>query len=262
MLRFIYHPNIYYRTLIILMPNMQIYFNVLMKILVSLLMIVIAFFPYTLREIVKLTLLFYLETFLIGGSIMAIFYLNHKDLSNVNGVLLLNRMSQIYLILGSIIGVFFVKIAFDYVDSYFFQDNFIVDIEVFLDDKHQTIKTLIDTGNNLKDPLTNAPVIVAYFRPLKGILSENLYNRLLMAKTYEEFSREILNSEYKNRIRLIPYNAIGINNGLIVGIKIDKILVKKDKKLKKIEDVILAFYHLPLSQDSFFDALGFPEIIK
>ncbi|WDU84114.1 sigma-E processing peptidase SpoIIGA [Caloramator sp. Dgby_cultured_2] len=105
--------------LVILMPSMEIYLNLSMKILVSLLMIVIAFLPYTFREVIKLVLLFYLETFLIGGSIMAIFYLTHGDLNNINGVILLNRMSQIYLIIGSLLGIVFSKIAFDYIDSYF-----------------------------------------------------------------------------------------------------------------------------------------------
>ncbi|MCX7902976.1 MAG: sigma-E processing peptidase SpoIIGA [Caloramator sp.] len=248
--------------LIILMPNMGIYLNLSMKILVSLLMIVIAFLPYTFREVIKLVLLFYLETFLIGGSIMAIFYLTHGDLNNINGVILLNRISQIYLIIGSLLGIIFTKIAFDYIDSYFFENNFIVDLEIFLDKKHQNVKALIDTGNNLKDPLSGEPVIVVYYKALKDLLPNDLYYNLNHSKNYDEFVKHILNSELKNRIRVIPYNAIGISNGLITGIKIDKLIVKKEGHLKVIEDVIMSFYYLPLSQEGTFDALAFPEIIK
>jgi len=248
--------------LVILMPNMEIYLNLSMKILVSLLMIVIAFLPYTFREVIKLVLLFYLETFLIGGSIMAIFYLTHGDLNNINGVILLNRISQIYLIIGSLLGIIFSKIAFDYIDSYFFDNNFIVDLEIFLDKKHQNIKALIDTGNNLKDPLSGAPVIVVYYKALKDLLPNDLYHNLNLSKNYEGFVKCILNSEFKNRIRIIPYNAIGISNGLITGIKIDKLIVKKEGHLKVLEDVIMTFYHLPLSQEGAFDALAFPEIIR
>jgi stage II sporulation protein GA (sporulation sigma-E factor processing peptidase) len=248
--------------LVILMPSMEIYLNLSMKILVSLLMIVIAFLPYTFREVIKLVLLFYLETFLIGGSIMAIFYLTHGDLNNINGVILLNRMSQIYLIIGSLLGIIFSKIAFDYIDSYFFDNNFIVDLEIFLDKKHQNIKALIDTGNNLKDPLSGDPVIVVYYKALKDLLPNDLYQNLNLSKSYEDFVKCILNSKYKNRIRVIPYNAIGISNGLITGIKIDKLIVKKEGHLKVLEDVIMTFYHLPLSQEGIFDALAFPEIIR
>lgn len=248
--------------LIILMPNMEIYLNLSMKILVSLLMIVIAFLPYTFREVIKLVLLFYLETFLIGGSIMAIFFLTHGDLNNINGVILLNRISQIYLIIGSLLGIIFAKIAFDYIDSYFFDNNFIVDLEIFLDKKHQNIKALIDTGNNLKDPLSGDPVIVVYYKALKNLLPNDLYYNLNQSKSYDDFVKYILNSQFKNRIRVIPYNAIGISNGLITGIKIDKLIVKKEGHLKVLEDVIMTFYHLPLSQEGLFDALAFPEIIK
>lgn len=248
--------------LVILMPSMEVYLNLSMKILVSLLMIVIAFLPYTFREVIKLVLLFYLETFLIGGSIMAIFYLTHGDLNNINGVILLNRMSQIYLIIGSLLGIIFSKIAFDYIDSYFFENNFIVDLEIFLDKKHQNIKALIDTGNNLKDPLSGDPVIVVYYKALKDLLPNDLYQNLNLSKSYEDFVKCILNSKYKNRIRVIPYNAIGISNGLITGIKIDKLIVKKEGHLKVLEDVIMTFYHLPLSQEGIFDALAFPEIIR
>lgn len=248
--------------LVILMPSMEVYLNLSMKILVSLLMIVIAFLPYTFREVIKLVLLFYLETFLIGGSIMAIFYLTHGDLNNINGVILLNRMSQIYLIIGSLLGIIFSKIAFDYIDSYFFENNFIVDLEIFLDKKHQNIKALIDTGNNLKDPISGDPVIVVYYKALKDLLPNDLYQNLNISKSYEDFVKCILNSKYKNRIRVIPYNAIGISNGLITGIKIDKLIVKKEGHLKVLEDIIMTFYHLPLSQEGIFDALAFPEIIR
>ncbi|KRQ86578.1 Sporulation factor SpoIIGA [Caloramator mitchellensis] len=247
---------------IILIPNMEIYLNITIKILVSLLMIVIAFFPYTIREMLKLILLFYLETFLIGGSIMAIFYLANRDLSNVNGIMLLNRISQIYLLLGSIIGIIFVKIGFDFIDGYFLKGKMLAELEVFLDNKHCSLKALIDTGNSLRDPLTNLPVIVTFLDAIEAILPETTFRKMKSSKSYDEIIEALINSELKQRVRLIPYKALGIDNGLIAAIRTDKIIVAKEKKFSKIDDCILAIYNLPLSENGEFDALAFPEIIR
>jgi stage II sporulation protein GA (sporulation sigma-E factor processing peptidase) len=111
------------------------------------------------------------------------------------------------------------------------------DINIFINNKSIKIKSLIDTGNNLKDPINGSPVIVVENNIIKGILPENI----------------------ENRIRIIPFKAIGLENGILKGYRVDKIEILEKKIVKT--DVVIAICDFALSKSGEYYALMNPALL-
>ena len=81
---------------------------------------------------------------------------------------------------------------------------------------------MIDTGNLLKDPITNSPVIIIEKNKLSNILpKEILENSEKIINGKYEFSDE--NLKYASKFRVLPFSSLGKQNGMLLGFKVDKI---------------------------------------
>jgi stage II sporulation protein GA (sporulation sigma-E factor processing peptidase) len=99
-------------------------------------------------------------------------------------------------------------------------------------DKRCSCKALLDSGNLLKDPMSNNDVVIVKSSALKDVLPEALinydYENIDMMKAEELIN--LLDDEISSRIRLIPYKHAGSSKGsIILGLKADYIEVDENK---------------------------------
>lgn len=90
-----------------------------------------------------------------------------------------------------------------------------------LEEREITLRALVDTGNALKDPITNEPVFVldwqAAARLLPGVaLSEQDFAR--PPELLQRLSRE----KPSIRLRLIPYRAVGVRQGMLLAVRCER----------------------------------------
>lgn len=247
---------------VVFFPDLHIFYSFLMKLLVSMVMIAIAFTPYSFRRFLKLILLFYLETFIIGGCIIAVFYIINGDINAAYGSLLINSISSSYLIIGSIISIIFVKLGFDYFENYYKTENNKIKLDVYMNKRKCSITALVDTGNALKDPITNIPVIIAYVKAIADIFPDNVKKNIIEEENYESVIKDIINSSLKTRIRIIPYKTIGNDDGILYGIVVDMIVTRAKPNSMILKNPVLALYNKPISSENDYQALAYPEILK
>ena len=89
-----------------------IYSNFFMKILLSIIMVYIAFNPQNYKKMLKTILLFYLTSFVMGGCALALLYIiNPQNINFENGVLIGTYPLKVTIIAG-IIGFIVIQIAF------------------------------------------------------------------------------------------------------------------------------------------------------
>jgi len=249
--------------LVVFLPDLRVLYSLIMKLLVSVLMIVIAFSPYKFSRFLKLFIIFYLEAFILGGCIIAIIYLSNYDIEFTNNVFVTgNSFIRNFIIVGSIVGILLVKIGFDYLEGYYSREGNMVSLEIMINKRTSIIVALIDTGNSLKDPVTNAPVIVVYYKAVLDIFPNEIKRNLKEEISYHEVQKALMNSSYKSRIRAIPYKALGTNNGLLFGIRADKAVVKLKGKTYAVDNPIIGLYESPLSDGGEYDGLIYPELIR
>jgi stage II sporulation protein GA (sporulation sigma-E factor processing peptidase) len=125
------------------------------------------------------------------------------------------------------------------------KESFMCNICIEINDNIIYLKSLIDTGHELKDNLTEADVILVN----KSSLVDILPNEILELLTSYQSS---VPKEYETRIRIINYKAVGTVNGVIMGFKIDKVTIYYDGKTIVNKNCIVA---TPENKFKDFDAI-------
>lgn len=250
--------------LVVFYPDLHMFYSVLMKFMISLLMIVVSFSPHELRRFMKITILFYIEAFIIGGFLLGIFYLTNRTTEIINGALYIKSVSASpeYIIIGSIIAIILVKFGFDYFEGYYINEKTKVELELVLNQRKCRITALIDTGNSLRDPITNVPVIIAYYKSIIDVLPDELREVILNDYSYEIIKGRVMESELKSRIRIIPYKALGVENGVLIGIRMDLAISRLKSRTNVVKEPIIALYNKPISNAGDYQALTYPGIIR
>ncbi|MCG0274715.1 MAG: sigma-E processing peptidase SpoIIGA [Thermosediminibacteraceae bacterium] len=233
------------------------------KLLMSILMVLTAFFPLTFSEFIKALGFFYFVSFMVGGGAFALFYL-----ITINGgfteSLLVNNISVpwwILLVSCAFLFVFF-KYMWPMIYRILFRDSFVVPITVFFGKQHFKIKALIDTGNDLRDPISNDPVIIVEYSALEELLPREMKKYIGKGTgELENMTAAVLNSEWATRLRIIPFTSIGKNKGLMIGFKPDRVLIEQSSKVYEIKNVVLGIYHRKLSPQGNYRALLNPELL-
>ena len=233
---------------------LAMYTNILMKIILSICMVYIAYRPKNVKGMLKELILFYLVSFALGGCAFALLYIvKPQDILMVNGVYIGMYPLKIAL-LGGIVGFVITYVGFKIVKNKINKNEIVYTVEIKIEDKSEITKLLLDTGNMLKDPLTKSPVILVEKRVLINLLPDELIK--LMEQNNGGDINEIL-EEYKKRIRIIPFTSVGKQNGMMFGIKVDEIKVLTDVDEVINKDAIVCIYNRSFSKSKkYFGLLG------
>jgi sigma-E processing peptidase SpoIIGA len=244
---------------------LEIYSNILLKIILSIVMVYIAYNSKNIKQIIKQLLFFYLITFVFGGCAFALLYfIKPEQILMRNGVYIGTYPLKI-VILGGIVGFTLTVIAFKYAKMKINKKNMFCELEIYFENKKINTIALIDTGNMLKDPITSMPVIVVEKSILKNVLPDIIIDNLnkIIGGDVPKEVYEDKNLNYITKFRVIPFSSIGKENGLLLGFKSNKIKISTQEEGQKvIENVIVGIYDHSLSKkNNYFALVGF-EILE
>ena len=153
---------------------LAIYTNIIMKIILSICMIYVAYKPKSLKGMIKELILFYLVSFALGGCAFALLYIvKPQEILIRNGVYIGTYPIKIAL-LGGIVGFVITYIGIRAVKNKIVKNEIIYTTQIKINNKFKLTKLLLDTGNMLKDPLTNSPVILVEKKILETLVPEEL----------------------------------------------------------------------------------------
>lgn len=205
-----------------------LYANIVVKIILSICMVYIAFNPKNIKAIIKELALFYLVSFALGGCAFALLYIvRPQDIFMKDGVYIGTYPIKIAL-LGGIVGFIITYAAFKVVKTRMNKNELIYEIVLKINEKELTTKVMLDTGNMLKDPISNNPVVLIEKKILYDILPKELLENTKNMLGGDFKNNEDLENEYRTRLRIIPFTSVGKQNGMMLGIKVDEIKVITD----------------------------------
>lgn len=250
--------------LVAVFPLFEFMGRFIIKFLVSVLMIIVAFSPEKFNVFLKQISAFYLVSFAFAGTIMGVYYIinNNTLLTKIS----FSDTSELirYLTIGIGLAIILIYYIFKYHRSRIHKESFLTDITICLNDRKANLTALIDTGNSLKEPISQKPVIIAEYNALREILPEKLRKMYVeerdldlntIAKVMEEIGDDI-------KLRLIPFKSIGNENGILIGFKPDSISIYLENETKRLkEGIIVAIYNSKLAQDEQYNGLLHPEIL-
>ena len=235
---------------------LEIYSNFILKIILSIMIVYVAYYPQSLKKMCKELLFFYLTSFVFGGVAFSLIYIvKPQEIIMKNG-LFLGTYPLKTVILGAIVAFIIIVTAFKIVKSKISKKDLICEVIIEIENKKIVTKALIDTGNMLKEPITNTPVVVIERTLLYDVIAKEILNHLeeIIGGDFKEIPEDIKN-KYVSKLKLIPYSSLGKQNGILLGIKAKKlIIVKGEEKIEK-ENIILGIYDKSLTKKGEYRAI-------
>ncbi len=249
-------------TVISYMKVLEIYSNFLLKLLLSIIIIYIAYNPQRMRKMWKMLLIFYMVSFVFGGAAFAlIYFIKPQDIIMKNG-LFLGTYPLKTVILGAIVAFSLIIGTFKILKSKISKKNIICNIEINLNNKKIKTNALIDTGNMLKEPFSNTPVVVIEKTLLYDCMPKEILNHLdeIIGGDFKNIPEKI-QEKYISKLKLIPFSSLGKQNGMLLGIKPQYIKIIKEEEIKTKENVILGIYQQSLTKKGEYQAIIGMEFI-
>ena len=229
--------------------KLKIYSSFIVKIFLSIVIIYVAFNSNNFKDLLKKVLLFYLTSFVFGGAAIAIIYMvNSQNITIQNGVLV-GSYTLTTVLIGIVVAYFAIIFAFKIIKTKISKKDLTCEIEVTLNNKKIRTIALIDTGNMLKEPITNLPVIVMEHTLLYDFFPKEILNNSeeILGGDFSKIPENII-EEYSSRLKVIPYSSLGKQNGMLLGVKGENLIVYLKEEMRQLDKVIIAIYNKSLTK--------------
>lgn len=236
------------------------------KLLFSVFMILSVFGFKRWRFFIKGLFTLYFSTFLVGGALIGVHYFIQYDSELTTKVLLSNvqgfgdPISWIFVLMGFPIAWHFSKKRIEDMEMAKIQFDQLVTVILVINNEKFIFKGLVDSGNQLYDPLSQMPVMFVSVKnqlellpdPLKKIANEP--EPLIMGE-------ENIPVEWQDCVRVVPCKVVGQEHQLILAIKPDMIMIKKDDEVYKCEKGLVSFTIQQLSSENLFECIVHPKML-
>ena len=210
----------------LLIPKLYILTSIPFIIIIALLMILITFRKRNFLFNIKTTLIYMLYAMLIGGMC---FFLGTRTLPK-NSQTTSPYFPYEKLILSLMIIYTIIYRLIIYVKDRKELTQLIFSVEIFVNKDTKIVKAFLDTGNELREPATNLPVL---------IVEKNIFSNINLTQ-YDKF--------------YIPYKVVNGAKGQLLGFMPSYITININGEIQK-RNVIVAFSDTKLSNLSDYDAL-------
>ena len=169
------------------------------------------------RRSLRVTLVFLGLSCAFGGGIFAIGLLGGRGLTLRNGILY-SAMDLKIILLSAAVCYVALTLVFSRTAKHSRRE--LIPAVLSLGEKRVALTALVDTGNTLADPVTGRPVMVAEGAKLGPLLPEEVGELALKdpVGTMERLSK----SETGKRFRLLPYQAVGVECGMLLALRLDR----------------------------------------
>ena len=225
-------------------------------------MVYVAYNPQNVKKLWKQILIFYLTSFVFGGvSLYLIYVIKPQDILIENGMFIGEYVLKV-IMLAAIVAYLVIKISLKIIKTKLSPKDMYCKIKFKLNEKEVETKAMIDTGNLVKEPITNTPVIIVESSLLYDVLPKEILNNLdnILGGNLDEIPEEIQN-EYIAKLRCIPFTSLGKQNGMLVGIKVEEVEIENEEESKLSNNVIIGIYDKSLTKRGEYRALVGIEVI-
>ncbi len=255
-----------YGLLVILLPpaSGKILGSLFGKAALSLIIVYAVYVPKKVLLMLKELLTFCLTGFIFAGTAIGVAFLGVPFTVTANGLMvtaLPQSLTTAFLTIG--LGYISVSVLINSLRKTCENTESYVSLYIEFDGQGLWLPALIDTGNELRDPLTGTPVIIVEASAVKSILCPQIaFGPTANPAENINFDNDTLDPTWAKRFRIIPFSSLGCENGLLPGFKADSIRVKGTFELPcENKSAIVCLYDKELSENKKYSALLSPELV-
>lgn len=253
--------------LLLFTPIAFVFYQPWGKVIFSAMIVVFAFGYKRFKYFIQNFLMFYFVTFITGGGLFALHYFWQTDVEILEGVMMAkttsfgHTFSWVFVIIGLPIMIYFTKKQIEQVEHRKIDYERIVKVEVEIDGKIVTANGLVDSGNQLFDPLTKTPVMIMEKKliqnafPNVNIDEISNIDRLFQSNEMEE------NHPFYQKIRIVPYRVVGKGQDFLVAIKPNRVTIYDGDEKYDVTKVLVGMEARSLSNVGDYETIVHPNML-
>ncbi|MTI81396.1 MAG: sigma-E processing peptidase SpoIIGA [Firmicutes bacterium] len=236
------------------------------KLAISIVLVLSAFAPLTWRRFLIVLGYFYVASMSMGGIVMGTIYFIHSQGNNTHLLDFLELVQQYFwagiitaLLLTWVIGRWGTMVF----NKRVFQKSIRTAVTIEMFNGEVKVNALLDTGNSLTDPVTGMPVMIVEHSVIKKVLPAGINNLYESADNinYSKLQQVLTDDQLNACITIIPYQSLGNSNGMLLGIKPDKVTIHSNQSIVK-EDLWIAIHNGIMASDDGYRALLHPDLLN
>ncbi|MUG44998.1 sigma-E processing peptidase SpoIIGA [Paenibacillus woosongensis] len=258
--------------LMMFLPELSFLFTFLVKFLFSVVMLWIAFGYASLQNYLRNMGAFYMVNFAAAGGILGIHYLLQNSgevwsgiwYSASGGLGFSLEVGSIFTIIVFFIVVLWFKAVVSSRRTAERVESCLAEVQVRIDETTVRCMGLVDTGNQLKDPLTRWPVMVMEASLWDQMLPGSFLSRLAAEQADNlimEWSDED-SFRWRDRLRLVPYRGINKGSQFMIALKPDEVSIVQEGRTVTTGRVLIGLDGGRLSMESAYRAIIHPVLLE
>jgi len=236
------------------------------KLICSIVMVLIAFGYKRFAFFLKALMTLYVSTFLIGGALMGAHYFIQYDPMLTTKVLMSSvkgfgdPISWLFVLIGFPVAWHFSRKNVESMEMTKIQFEQIVNVRLNIEGENMIFKGLVDSGNQVYDPLSKLPVMFVSIKNQLEAIPESIKKLAADPEPLIMGSQQIPD-EWQNRLRIVPFRVVGKDHQLIVAIQPDLILIEHKGTVYFCDKGLVSFTLQELSADNAFQCIVHPKML-
>lgn len=247
-------------SLVIFLPAAVVAYSWAGKMAASVLIVFVTFRPRRVVETLRLCGAFFLASFFLAGTVFALYFFGSAPAMVQGGVFYIVPPKPGMLFSGVLIAFLLLGGIWHFSERQRKSKELRFRVLIRGGDGQVSAKALVDTGNQLRDPLSGRPLCVASYRALSGLLPA------VLREAYEQGNDPVavlgdLPCEVPARFGVVPFRSLE-NSGMLVTYRPDAVTVEGACGLEQRDDLVFALTAKPLSLDGDAEILLHPFILE
>ncbi|RBW67364.1 sigma-E processing peptidase SpoIIGA [Bacillus taeanensis] len=246
----------------IVSPLSYLFYHPLFKLIFSMFLMIIVFgykkFSYFMQNLC----MFYFVTFMIGGGMLAVHYFLQSDWEVMRSLAAAKStgygdpISWSFVIFGFPSLWYFSKHRVEHLEIRKVHYDQIADVTIQIEESIFTVKGLIDSGNQLADPITKTPVMILDINhcQLPEALHKKLKEVALIFQMEEKHS-------WQERVRIVPYRGVGQVQEFLTAIKPDLVTISQGNTKYETNKCLIGLSENMLSSEDDFQCILHPKML-
>jgi stage II sporulation protein GA (sporulation sigma-E factor processing peptidase) len=257
--------------LFLFLPPLLTFYTFGVKLLLSLLLVFIAFGYGQLYRFMLSFFTFYFVSFVIGGGLLAVHFVLQSNHQLMQGMVATfsggygDKVSWLFVLIGFPFMYWFSKLRLKQFEKTGLKAGSLAQVKITVEQKHIHCTGLIDTGNLLYEPVSQAPVIILEASAITeeqiplGVLEA--LKQLREQATLPEVNQSFPEQWFK-RVKLLPYRGIQQGMQLMGVFKPDLVTVYYDNQQYESHEVYVGIQFSSLSREGLFQTILHPALIQ
>ncbi|MBO1510508.1 sigma-E processing peptidase SpoIIGA [Metabacillus bambusae] len=239
------------------------------KMIISMMMVLLAFGFKRFRYFFQSLLTFYFVTFMVGGGMIGAHYFLQAEMSYLDGILMTNStgfghpISWLFVLIGFPVVWIFSRNRLEGLETKKIHFDQLVSVTIRVESTQFTLNGLVDSGNQLFDPITRSPVMIIDTLKAQNYIPKLLVNQAIQDDVMKSMSESGDESHpWEHRVRIIPYRVVGSEHQFLLGFKPDEVWIETKNEKIKVHKTIVGLNRTKLSSEDEYECIVHPKMLQ